>query len=389
MELLINTVAFRNASDEIIEQGRNKLMQLFPAINFRFVSEKPDVVFFLSGGSEQDAIKLLLPGKHYLLLADFSNNAFASATEVKAWADSKNISSTLVSLQEAGKNNIVQDFAKIYQTYLRLNGKQAGLIGNVSHWLVASAFPLSLARERFGINITHLQWGKLPDYLDFPPDPSFIEIFQNHSTTALENEARVYAFLQTLIKEYKLDGLTLECFDMVNDRNVTACLALSLLNSRGIVAGCEGDLVSLVGMMLVQALTGNIPWMANVAGINKQSILFAHCTAPLKLFTEFKLPTHFETNKSAALEGDLQLDEVTVFRLNQNLNQAFISSGKVISKPKHSFACRTQTEIRLPLNNIETLRQRPLGNHHLIIPGNLEQLLKWACRYKQIEVINE
>jgi L-fucose isomerase-like protein len=389
MELSVNTVAFRNAPKEIIDQGRSKLRQLFPATSFRFVSEKPDVIFFLSGGSEQDAIKLLLPGKHYLLLADFGNNAYASANEVKAWADSKNISSTLVSLQEAEKNHTVEDFAKICQAYLRLNGKQAGLIGNVSHWLVASAFPLSLARERFGINITHLQWGKLPDYFDFSPDPAFLEVFKKHRTTALENEARVYAFLQTLIKEYKLDGLTLECFDMVNDRNVTACLALSLLNSSDIVAGCEGDLVSLVGMMLVQALTGNIPWMANIAGMYKQSILFAHCTAPLNLVSDFKLPTHFETDKSAAVEGNLQLDEVTVFRLNQNLNKAFISAGKVVSQPKHDFACRTQTEIELPVNDLEVLRHHPLGNHHLVIPGNQEQLLKWACRYKQIEVINE
>lgn len=387
MELFVKTVAFRNAPAEIFETGLKEIRKLFPKIIFRFVSDNPDVVFFLSGGSEQEAVKALLPGKHYLLLADFSNNAYAAATEVKAWADGRGIASTLVSMQESENNNTVADFAKVCQAYLLLKDKQAGLIGNVSHWLVASAFPLILAKERFGINIKHLQWEKLPDFLSFMPDQDFLEIFKNKGYGNLDNEARVYSFLQTLIKEYQLDGLTLECFDMVNDRAVTACLALAVLNSRGIVAGCEGDLVSLVGMMLVQALTGNIPWMANIAGIYKQSILFAHCTAPLNLLSDFKLPTHFETNKSAAVEGELQLDEVTVFRLNQNLDKAFVSIGKVVSQPKHSFTCRTQTEIELPANDLEILRQRPLGNHHLIIPGNYKRLLEWACWYKQIDVI--
>lgn len=57
-------------------------------------------------------------------------------------------------------------------------------------------------------------------------------------------------FLKEVICTNQLDAITLECFDMVNNHSVTACLALALLNSRGVVAGCEGDLVSLPGMRL-------------------------------------------------------------------------------------------------------------------------------------------
>jgi L-fucose isomerase-like protein len=387
MELFAKTVAFRNAPAEIFETGLKEIRKLFPKIIFRFVSDKPDVIYFLSGGSEQEAVKALLPGKHYLLLAGFSNNAYAAATEVKAWADSRGIATTLVSIQESQNNNTVEDFAKVCQAYLLLKDKQAVLIGNVSHWLVASAFPLILAKERFGIKIKHLQWKKLPDYLGFLPDQDFLEFFKTKGYDNLDNEARVYSFLQSLIKSNQLDGITLECFDMVNDRAVTACLALAVLNSHGIVAGCEGDLVSLVGMMLVQALTGSIPWMANVAGINANSVLMAHCTAPLNLLDDFEIRTHFETDKSAAVQGNLNMEEVTVFRLGQGLDKAFISTGKIASQPQHGFACRTQTEIALPEQELEKLRNHPLGNHHLIIPGNFESLLEWACRYKQIEVI--
>jgi L-fucose isomerase-like protein len=387
MELRVKAVAFLNAPPEFIEKGCKTLREAFPDIAIRFVSDSPDVIWFLSGGSEQSAIKTMLPGKFYLLLADFQNNAYAAATEVKAWAGSVQLPVQLVSLNEAQKENLLRSFHTICAAYRSLQGKQAGLIGNVSHWLVASAFPLSLAKERFGINIIHFLWGKLPDYLSFDPDADFLEVFKNNGNTLLVNEARVYGFLQTLIKQNQLSGFTLECFDMVNDRNVTACLALALLNSEGIVAGCEGDLVSLSGMMLVQALTGTIPWMANIASINENNVLYAHCTAPLNLLAGFDTPTHFETDKSAAVRGTVNMDEVTVFRLNQHLNKAFISEGRIVSQPRHDFACRTQTVIAMPQPATEKLRNKPLGNHHLIIPGNHIILLEWACRYKQIEVV--
>lgn len=387
MDLFIKTVAYRNAPTELTENARRELKACFPSINFRFVSENADVIFFLNGGSEHEAIKSMISGRYYLLLAGYESNAWAAATEVKAWADNKKIPSSLVSMQEAAEGNILNDFARTCEALDSLRGKQAGLIGNVSHWLVASAFPLSLAKDRFGINIKHLQWGKLPDYLSFDPSPEFLSVYNASGNQHFENEARVFAFLQSLLNEHHLSGITLECFDMVNDRAVTACLSLALLNSKGIVAGCEGDLVSLVGMMLVQAITGAIPWMANVVSLNDQSVLFAHCTAPLHLLNDYKINTHFETGKSAAVQGKLNMDEVSLFRLSQDLNRAFIANGRIISQPEHEHACRTQSLIELRKDDVDKLRNAPLGNHHLIIPGNVINLLEWLCRYKQIEII--
>lgn len=387
MELSVKTVAYRNAPEDMIKTGEHGIRERFPDIAFRFVNDDPDVIYFLSGGSEQDAIKTLRTGKHVLLLADFHGNAYAAATEVKAWAEGKGLSALLVSIHECENTATLFDYAKVCSGFKLLKNKQAGLIGNVSHWLVASTLPLFLAKDRFGIYIKHFQWESLPDYLSFEPDPVFLETYHSTLNKDLINEAKIFSFLQAMIHEHKLNGLTLECFNMVNDRHVTACLALALLNSRGIVAGCEGDLVSLTGMMLIQALTGSIPWMANVAGIRNNCVLFAHCTAPLNLLDNFKVQTHFETGKSAAIQGDLSTDEFTIFRLSQCFDKAFISSGKVFSKPNHDFACRTQIELALPEKDAIKLRNHPLGNHHLIIPGQHKNLLTMACQHKQITLV--
>lgn len=381
MELNLKIVAFRDAPGSLKDQVHRKLEDDFPGIVFRIAEKDPDVICFASGGSEKEALSSLKEGRFCLLLAGEQNNAYAAATEVKAWADNHKMCTRLVSMQRAKELYILEDLARVINVRKQLAGQKAALIGEVSHWLVASSFPFLLARNRLGIEIVHLSWEQLPDYFSCEPDAGFLETFKGYGHENLRNEARVHAFLKKIISDHQLSGITLECFNMVKGRNVTACLSLSLINSLGTVAACEGDLVSLVGMMLLKDITGNMPWMANLASVQNNSLLFAHCTAPLNQLTDISIPTHFETGKSAAVQGLLNMDEVTVFRLNASLDKVFISEGCIVAKPVHDFACRTQVEIELPESDHHLLRDHPLGNHHLIIPGKHKDSLSLQCQY--------
>ncbi len=382
MALKIKCVAFRNAPPDLYAKGVAEILAICPEHVLVEADQDPDVIVFLTGGSEQEALELLRPGKTYLLIASDKANAWAAATEVKAWASHHQIASQLLNLNQPDARYVISLFAQVRTALHTLKGKKAALIGNVSHWLVASHFSLPLAYERFGINIEHLPWHDLPHYLDHVPDSSFLTAFQEHQADLLQNEARIYGWLRSIIKKGAYQALTLECFEMVNHHHVTACLALALLNSQGIVAGCEGDLVSLVGLMLAQAIGGKASWMANLAFVNPENILFAHCTAPLSMLRSFSLQSHFETGKSASIKGLFDTEEVTVFRLSQGLDKAFLAPGRIVHQPAHMQACRTQAEIRLDVTCIEKLLHNPLGNHHILMPGNHYEAMRmalWQC----------
>lgn len=383
----ITPVAFRNAPDHLVSEKTSSLRAMFPDLAFELVEKEPDMIWFHSGGSEREAISHLSADRFTLLLAGFEDNAFAAAMEVKAWAGREGVPVMLVSFDEAVQKGFLQRYEKVCRSLRMLAGQRAGLIGGVSHWLVASGFPLALASQRFGVDIIHFSWDKLPGYRGYAADPDFLEVFRGSGIKELEAESGVYGFLMGVIVTHQLEAITLECFDMVNDNSVTACLALALLNSRGIVAGCEGDLVSMLGMMLIRSLTGYIPWMANVAGYTDGRVILAHCTAPLNLVGDFRLDTHFETDKSAAIQGHISMEEVTLFRLGMDLDKAFIASGRIAGRPNHPFACRTQTEVQLAEADLKKLLQNPLGNHHLVIPGDHADLIRLACAYKGIEVV--
>jgi L-fucose isomerase-like protein len=204
----------------------------------------------------------------------------------------------------------------------------------------------------------------------------------------LEDAARIDHVLQKLIRDHQLDALTVECFSLVNEHSVTACLGLSHINDLGVPAGCEGDICSITGMMLVKEVTGQMPWMANLARIKGKEVLFAHCTAPTSLLEDFNINTHFETGKGTAVEGRFGMDEVTVFRVNNTLDRAFLCHGSVVDGNYEKNACRTQMFVELDEVTVAELRANPLGNHHLILPGNVTEELEMLFRILDITVIN-
>ena len=100
-----------------------------------------------------------------------------------------------------------------------------------------------------------------------------------------------------------------------------------------------------------------------------------------------RLPSHYETGYSLAVDGKITADEVTIFRFSENLDRVFVTGGKTVSRPRMADACRTQVEIEVGAGSLQLLRDKPLGNHLLLLPGNYSELLLLACRYKGIEVI--
>ena len=67
---------------------------------------------------------------------------------------------------------------------------------------------------------------------------------------------RLYRAIKKVCEEEKLEALTLSCFKLIEQIDTTGCLALSLLNDDGIMAGCEGDLQSIFTLLAVKSLTG-------------------------------------------------------------------------------------------------------------------------------------
>ncbi|MDY0282542.1 MAG: hypothetical protein RBR35_18550 [Salinivirgaceae bacterium] len=386
-QLRIKLLAFQGAPDTIFNDGIQRIEKLIKPQNYTLVDSDPDLHFFLTGGSEQAAIQNLSNDKFYLLIGSKHDNAYASASEVKAYMNSKNISSVILDEEDVETATLVQNFHKVSQALQHLKGKQLGLIGDVSNWLIASAMPAEVIDAKFGIKLHQIAWSELSHFSDYPPTKEFLETFAEVKNFDLTDTARVNEQLAQAIKKHKLDAITVECFPLVKKDCVTACLPLAKFNNDGIPAGCEGDLTAIVGMMLCKELTGVIPWIANVNKVTNKICQFSHCTIGLDMVTDYTVETHFETGEGTAIQGDFKGDTITIFRFDNEFKKAFIATTNIIGRPKSESACRTQIEVTLTENEVKLLKNKPLGNHHLIYPGDCNAILQSACSLMGIEVL--
>jgi L-fucose isomerase-like protein len=385
--LRVAWTAHRGAAADTGAAAEKFMKGLLPVGTFTMTGSHPDVILFMSGGSERRAIELADPSRPVLLLSIRGNNAYAAATEVMAWMVNNSRIAMLSDAGDAAESGLIDRWRIVAGAWELLHGSRAGLIGTVSEWLVASDVTAETLRRRFGIDLIGIPWETLPDYSKEDPDIALLNRFGDQKAEGMEDAARVLPVLRRALQSRGLAAIAVECFSLVQERKVTACLAFAQLNSEGTVATCEGDIASMAGMMAGKALTGSVPWMANTTLLTEKTLILSHCTAPFDMVSQVKLPSHYETGWSLAVDGEITARDVTVYRFSENLDRVFIAEGRVVSRPHMEDACRTQVEIELPEETLRVLRERPLGNHLLLSPGKHSELLRLACLYKGIEPV--
>ncbi len=373
-----------NPSNELLKKGEKALHYILQAHPYTITEEDPDILFFISGGSEQGSLQYFADDTFPLLLAQKENNAFAAATEVLAWCKGKGIPARLFNYSHPDTVNELTEYIHVKRALASLNNKTIGLIGEASKWLINSTVPAETIKDVTGLILKSFPWTAMPDYKEYECPDKFYIAFPGTSHDMLEGSGKVFAMLNEFVKKEKLKGLTVECFSLVKKNHITACLPLALLNNDGIPAACEGDTVSLVGMMILQALTGEIPWMANIVEIGDNHVTLAHCTVPQNMLSDHYITTHYETGEGTAVKGLIEEGKYTIVRFNNNLTQVFISQGETVPLDNIVEACRTQVKLAINKNDAKLLKDKPLGNHHLIIKGWYAHILKKMVEIMQI-----
>lgn len=79
------------------------------------------------------------------------------------------------------------------------------------------------------------------------------------------------------------------------------------------------------------------------------------------------------------LHGEFPLGPVTVFKVSGDLTRCFIAEGEVLRNSYEDNLCRTQVCVRLSPADARYFLTRPIGNHHILLPGHHKDLLEEFC----------
>ena len=344
----------------------------------------PDAVMIATGGVENlfkriwtaiDVEMMCAPSrtKTVTMIADGRNNSLAAALEILTYLGNNGMEGRIVH----GTNDEIISTLVETRYIASLRGR-IGLFGQPSDWLIASGIDRNYLLQHYGIEVVDINLKRLIEGIKAVPQNEAIKVAQDivkrakavkePSCADMVEAAKAYLAIKRICTEEHLDAFTIRCFDIVKACNTTSCLALALLNDEGIVAGCEGDMQTLMSMYLAKRLCGEVAFMANPSQLTDSSSMLAHCTIPLTMCHETIIRTHFESGIGVAIQGLLPLTDYTLFKWGgPKLNRYFVTEAKAIETPYSNHFCRTQ--ITLDVNLKPYLLQHSIGNHHVIIRG--------------------
>ncbi|MGB2783128.1 MAG: hypothetical protein WBC45_04200 [Atribacterota bacterium] len=340
------------------------------------------LIFIKSGGVEGKFKQIFKQVKRpYLLLSSGLHNSFAASLEIASFLKQNGEKVEIIHGDSDYIARSIKELRKIFKTKNRLASTKLGVIGKPSDWLIASDVDYDKIKDTLGISLVDIKIYEL-----------IKEIEQKHRFThprlndiknkgfdgkSIDGALKIYNGLKAIVNKYKVDGITVRCFDLLEIYKNTGCLGLSLLNDEGIVAGCEGDIPALISMVILHYLTDEPVFMANPSSIDidKNEIILAHCTLPLNMPDEFYLKTHFESGLGVGIKGVIREREATIFKLSRDGKEYFLSGGEIIENLNSENLCRTQ--IRFKMNEgVKYFLQNSLGNHHLICKGDYSELVR-------------
>ena len=350
----------------------------------------PDYVMVATGGVENLFKNLFSietactpPTKPVTLIADGRNNSLAAALEILTWLESQGVEGRILH----GTNDEIIAIPVETVHAPSLQGLRVGLFGQPSDWLIASSVDRDYLLEHFGVETVDIDLRRLIDGIQTVPKVDAAKVAQaivKRSKNAVEpscadmvEAAKTYLAIKRICQEERLDALTIRCFDIVKTCGTTSCLALALLNNEGIVSGCEGDMQTLMSMLLVKRLCGAAAFMANPSQLTETTSMLAHCTIPLGMCNDIILRSHFESGIGVAIQGLLPLTDYTIFKWGgTRLDRYFVAEAQAVETPYSNHFCRTQITLNVDLKPY--LLKHSIGNHHVIIKGRHAEIIKQA-----------
>jgi len=353
-----------------------------------------------TGGTEQELLNLraerikAVPDEPVFLLAHPAYNSLPASLEVLAQLQQGGERGRILYLQGPDdETGFSQIDAAVRDVEVRLALRQAriGLVGPPSDWLVASSPDPDTVRGTWGPEVVPIAVDEITQALDAVPSEAIASILEPLVTGAtevrepspaeLEQVVRIYVALKQAVKHHSLDAITVRCFDLVLDLQTTGCFGLAQLADEGVVAGCEGDLVSTVGMLWAYMLLGQIPWMANPAQLDEtgNTLWLAHCTVPRRIVQDYGLRSHFESGLGVGIQGTLPNGPVTLLRIGGTaMAKIWLAEGEILQAGDADNLCRTQAQVQLTHGKVQDLLHAPLGNHLILVKGHhADRLRAW------------
>lgn len=346
------------------------------------VEGAPEVVFIGGGGVEgkfKESLNEL--ADPIIILTSGENNSLAASMEILSYLKLNGRKGLILHGNEEEMAARLKNMMQAQKAWINLQGMKLGQVGAPSSWLISSDVDAKKLKEVSGMEIVNISMEEFYEEINKHSyeDNEYTLDLKKHEfdKDELEKALEIYGALCRLKDKYGLGAMTVRCFDLLEPYKNTGCLGLAILNAQGIYAGCEGDMQSLISMVILGECSNKPVFMCNPSRINGKDdeIVLAHCTLPLNMPCRYCLKTHYESGLGVAVAGHIEEGDCTIFKCSGDLSRHFVKDSVIDRNLNEEALCRTQIVLKLD-SDMDYFTNRPIGNHHLVCQGHYAKVVE-------------
>jgi len=277
-----------------------------------------------------------------------------------------------------------------------------GLVGYASMGMYPGTFDHVQLRRTIGPEVIHIDTLDLVARAEKQPErdvgrwlKSLSSAYRPGSASRrkyLQKTGRLALALEQLIAEHDLQAINVKCqYELSQGYGAIPCVPLSLLPGRGVVAGCEGDVLTTVSQMIATALTRQPSAYGDLIDADDEGLYFSACGfAPVELLAEPpKLEDIGHSGFAGAITSGLfRHGPFTAFRLAEGDGGYFMHVIFGESVPTSLRAGRFPALKLAGAPALQAVMKHVPSQHYALAPGDLRPMLQVLCERLGIRYID-
>ena len=299
------------------------------------------------------------------------------------------------SIEEKEPYEEIERYAKAASLKRILRKTRLGLVGYRIRGMTEVTFDELELKSLLGPRVIHFGLNELEDGMakvrHEEAERIWKEVKRKVGKVNVEEEEgidsiRAYLVLKKWIGKEDLSGLAVECYP---DFMGQVCLAYSLLGEEGIPGSCEGDVNSLVAMIILHLLTKVPVHNTDLLAVYPEdnSIVFSHCGSGAFSLAEEKKKINLSpvrlANKGICVLFPAKPGKVILVNLvgRKGTYRMCILEGEAVRTEMVFAGNPVKVKFPIPVNEfLEIVAENGFGHHWMIGYGSVKKELEDFCR---------
>lgn len=201
------------------------------------------------------------------------------------------------------------------------------------------------------------------------------------------------------MNENRLDVVAIRCWpEFAKNYGVSPCAMMSILQSRGYLLACEGDVEAALSMIAVRAVGEETPFMADLSQVNIEenfALLWHDGVAPCNLWNgkcNRSLETYFAGGKGVTADFVLKEGPMSIFRIDtaRGKTRVYYEEGQAVEMDKLLSGTYAKVYFNRNIQDIlDTVTYSGVAHHVIMGYVQYKKAVKYLSRINGWELIDE